>query len=175
MALKEIDYDTLAFEIRKRNCEEVVDLWHESIANMLAEGMDDETIMGFLDRQDRNASRRVKSYADKGLTDIHEVLVKCSEDALACRWVLAKEPGRTVFQEKAQFAMLSRNSQTCHDWHDLPTNASDEYIPILNGRKLKSVDFTASATGASGRECQVWVMAKSPKPKAGRRIIRGTI
>lgn len=71
--------------------------------------------------------------------------------------------------------MLSKNSQTCHDWHDLPTNASDEYIPILNGRKLKSVDFTASATGAPGRECQVWVMAKSPKPKAGRRIIRGTI
>ena len=49
----------------------MVDLWHESIANMLAEGMDDETIMGFLDRQDRNASRRVKSYADKGLTGIH--------------------------------------------------------------------------------------------------------
>ena len=164
--LTEIDYNKIEQEMRKEICQQS-DEWHNRIKAMLNNGEADETIINSLMNDDDNSIKRLQSAALNTLSSIHDVLISCANDKLTCRHILNKSVSRTGYQEKAQFTMLSKNSLSCYNWIDLPSKPDDKYIPILNGKKLKSVDFIASTTGASGRKYQVWVMAKYTSDEGG--------
>lgn len=141
-----IDFDTARLDIIRSNRIEAEHLYCELKAKCGQEGTLDVAYKMLNQYQKRHlatAAEKLCMSAD----DLLFMLIEKDVPELAIL-VLAKESGRTGYQEKLQYDALSTQSTTCSQWNDPPKSGANAYglnhgnIVSMSDSMTKSVDFS---------------------------------